>query len=297
MIVPNGTDPRDQGVANLTFVLFVAIGAYTLFTVSASAGALMLFAAFEVFRGGDFFTLVSLLCFSVLFVAIVETRKHWAGRIDLIYDGLLVVAGVNLVFQVLQYFGIWAPLRPIPGAEAALPGLMANPDEVFALYLMIIPVCFRRGRRKLLIPVASAGLLMASPLVSSAASYHVLDHIAGRVQVWTVLIKATMAHPVVGWGFVNIRVPAGGEIFREAHNEFVEWLFRGGIAGMCIALAFLGRYLREGYKNSDRVPFFGLVGACMAALAFFPWHITQLALITVVYLALIGAQLKGGNNA
>lgn len=125
LVVPNDLDLRSQRLTNFLFIAMTVMGVYVLFDLSVTAGVFILFACFEAFRGINMITLTFLLCMIGLFIAIVRTHGHWQPHKGLIYDALIFIAGVNLLFQVLQLFDIYWPLYPIPGVRRMLPGLMA----------------------------------------------------------------------------------------------------------------------------------------------------------------------------
>ncbi|MFA6972859.1 MAG: hypothetical protein WC208_15865 [Gallionella sp.] len=80
-------------------------------------------------------------------------------------------------------------------------------------------------------------------------------------------------------------------LYIQAHNEYVEWFFTGGLVGLLIALTFLARLLYRSLKMIDKVPFYGLLSASIVCFFGFSWHLTPLALITVLYIALIERDL------
>lgn len=75
--------------------------------------------------------------------------------------------------------------------------------------------------------------------------------------------------------------------FIQAHSEILEWYFIAGPLGFLIGIGFLLRYLWLGFKQDDRIPFYGLLASCLTACFFFTWHIIPTATITVFYLGLI----------
>jgi O-antigen ligase len=80
--------------------------------------------------------------------------------------------------------------------------------------------------------------------------------------------------------------------FLQAHNEYIEMYFIGGVLGLLLALCFLLRHLWIAFKQKDRLPFYGLLSACLTAIFFFTWHIIPIVAITVVYLGLIRGEKR-----
>jgi O-antigen ligase len=75
--------------------------------------------------------------------------------------------------------------------------------------------------------------------------------------------------------------------YREAHNEYVEFLFTGGIIGLVLLIGALVHALVRARRHTDVIPFCGLLAACITSFFGFGWHIMPIALLTVLYLGLI----------
>ncbi len=322
---------RNQRELILPLALMAGVGAYA-WTITRTGALLILYVVWTLFRGANATLTQEILCYVLLFALMIQTREYWLGQKNLIYDGILIVAGVNLLFQVCQLFDWYFIVYPVPGQPHWPTGLMANPDDVFALYMLCIPAALRPRRWQALIPVTLAGLLFASPVFSSSTQYIVKDHLAGRVAIWDTSIKATMPVRWFGWGFnqydkviplltswkyltvderkglfgqvrdwqaiTKVAHDAGGRFrqdkspFAQAHNEFVEGFFTLGLVGLLLGLGFLVHSFVRGWRHRDKIPALGLATSCVASLAFFTWHIVPLALITVVYLGLIYADRR-----
>jgi hypothetical protein len=76
-------------------------------------------------------------------------------------------------------------------------------------------------------------------------------------------------------------------VYGEAHNEYLEWFFISGWLGLIIAFFFTLRHLIVSFYHSDRIPFYGFMAASITAFFFFTWHIPPLALVSMLYIALI----------
>jgi len=83
--------------------------------------------------------------------------------------------------------------------------------------------------------------------------------------------------------------------FIQAHNEYLEMWFIGGYLGLFLGLLFLIRCLTIGFKQKDKIPFYGLLSACGTALLFFSWHIIPIATVTVFYIGMIEGEKIYGN--
>lgn len=152
-------------------------------------------------------------------------------------------------------------------------------------------------------------------------SFEYQNYRTKRFNLWEQTVKATLVKPLFGWGFDQYRfvvplitswdylnaeertailgqiidkkafekIVKGkqlNELHIQAHNEFVEWFFVGGITGLIIGLGFLGRLIWEAFYQHDKIPFYGLLSASIVCMFGFSWHLMPLALITVLYIAL-----------
>jgi hypothetical protein len=75
------------------------------------------------------------------------------------------------------------------------------------------------------------------------------------------------------------------EVFVEAHNEYIEFLFTAGWIGLIFMLVLISHVVIHSYKNIDPVPFYGILASCGTAMTFFSWHIVPLVVITMFYVA------------
>lgn len=298
-IIPNGTDLRLQRQVNFQFILLASAGLYIGLNMTVAIGVLVLYTLFEAVRAVNLETLITLAGLATFYVFMVKSQSQWRHKKSLLYDALIVIAGLNLAFQVMQYFGVHLLSHPNPGQEKALPGLMSNVDETFALYMVCLPAFFRKYRWQLLIPIGVVGLLLASPMVSSNIPYLVGQHVGGRVDVWRATLLDLAQHQWIGHGFSQYAFlnTSTNELFTEAHNEFVEILWRYGILGGLVFMWSLFKLIRQGYSCSDKIPVYGLIAACVAAMGFFIWHIFPLALLTVFWVSLIQVEIGIRNTS
>lgn len=82
--------------------------------------------------------------------------------------------------------------------------------------------------------------------------------------------------------------------FLQAHNEYLEWLFIAGYAGLILMVLGIVSVLWKGFKQSDKMPALCFVASLSCALFFFPWQIIPTALLTVVGVAIIaGESIRG----
>ena len=354
-LMPNGIEPREQRITGFTLSMLIAAGMYVAFRFDIALGALILYVCAISWRMAYYdpqfyYMLFALIAFLIWIVKTEHVKK------GILYDVLIAVACLNLLFQVLQLFNI----NFVIVAHKQTPGLMSNINETSALYAITAPAFFRK-KRYLLLPVILAGLVISHSfqgvvtfavvsiifairslrfkksfvllLIALAVGFTVSikpfnyqNYQDSRIYVWQNSVKASLIKPVFGWGFNQSRfvIPLitswnqlkpqdRAEIYNQiadkkafdrvlnktgykgnipelndkSHNEYVEWLFVGGFVGLFIGLTALMRLLYEAYSQYDFIPFYGLLSASIVSLFGFTWHLIPLALMTVLYLALI----------
>lgn len=80
--------------------------------------------------------------------------------------------------------------------------------------------------------------------------------------------------------------PYPNRFFFEAHNDYIEALFAGGIPELVFLLGALAHILRRGWKQESRIPFYGLLASCVGATTWFIWQIVPIAVVTVAWAGL-----------
>ena len=387
VIIPNGIiDPRIQRTTNFLYGMLVISGFYVLSKISIVTGLFILYVCLISFftihyEPNTFYIIFSLIIF---YLGIVYTYDCWKNKKEAIYDTLIYLVIINVIYQILQYFHIYILLYPISGTEYQVTGIMSNINDTSAFYALCLPAFFRKNRWFLL-PIIIFGLYISAtlngifasiciaglyglinipikkywkwivltivvsiPLLFSYAIYvdkfDLKNQQIGRFFIWKKTIEVASMQPL-GWGFSQYDVvmplltsfkyldnppflPGTKEylykkvinkpvfdkalikashgnlqyffsnkmsktIFLQAHNEYLEWFFIGGWIGLIMGFFFLLRYLWVGFWQSDRLPFYGLVVSLLTAIFFFTYHITPLALITVLYLSLIEGEKHG----
>ena len=365
-LMPNGIEPREQRITGFTLSMLIAAGVYIAFRLDIALGALILYVSFislqmAYFDPQFYYMLFALIIFLIWIVQTEGVKK------EILYDLLIAVACLNLLFQILQIFKIYFVIVP----HIQTPGLMSNINETSALYAMVAPAFFRK-KRYLLLPVIIAGLIIshsyqgvvAFAVVSTIWAFRNLPIKKALTSVVVVIaltvcfgifvkpfeyknyksqrvysliqnLEMTFIKPVLGWGFNQYRFVAPlitswdkltsqdrailynqiadkqafdkalnklgyeghfAELYDKAHNEYIEWLFVGGFAGLLIGLIFLGRLLWQALGQYDSIPFYGLLSASIVCMFGFSWHLMPLVLITVLYIALIEREKQQKNK-
>lgn len=89
------------------------------------------------------------------------------------------------------------------------------------------------------------------------------------------------------------RTHKSGEIFRQAHNEFIELYIIGGIIAVGIACCFIYTACREFGRVKEKTPFYLIfIASLFNSLASFPYHISSTALVGLLSLGIILKQEK-----
>jgi O-antigen ligase len=134
----------------------------------------------------------------------------------------------------------------------------------------------------------------------------------GRAAIWQATWRLALSHPLVGVGFggywmaiTETHDGSGALVPQQAHNDYLELLASGGVAGVALALWFvceaLGlarRELRDPTLYRRAVAFGALAslfGVAVHSLVDFGLHLTGNALISVALLALATARLAPEN--
>ena len=117
--------------------------------------------------------------------------------------------------------------------------------------------------------------------------------------VWRLALDASFERPWLGYGIGSFGTlfPAyhqgfGGEPWKQAHNEFLELFFDGGIVGLSIGVAAaVMPFLRiaHWWREEKMLPYFLVYIALLVnALGNFPFHLAPFALYgATAHMALI----------
>lgn len=79
-------------------------------------------------------------------------------------------------------------------------------------------------------------------------------------------------------------------MFLQAHNEYLEFWFASGYAGLACLLFFVWRSLARGFRKKDKIPVLALIASASTAVFFFVWQIVPIAILTVLCLVLTNAK-------
>jgi hypothetical protein len=74
-------------------------------------------------------------------------------------------------------------------------------------------------------------------------------------------------------------------LYFQAHNEYLEFWFEAGLVGFLLLVYAVVVRMVNGWKRD--IPFYGVMASAITSLFFFTWHITPMALITVLYVGMM----------
>jgi hypothetical protein len=92
----------------------------------------------------------------------------------------------------------------------------------------------------------------------------------------------------------NLLNPRWGEIYLEAHNEYLEWAFQAGWAGLALILLSIGYTL---WMPGVAIAKYGFLISCLSAIWFFSWQIVPIAIITTLYMGVLHEENNRSNRA
>jgi O-antigen ligase len=129
-------------------------------------------------------------------------------------------------------------------------------------------------------------------------------HLTGRGSIWAFAASDWIkSDPVLGYGLggwaqriPNLQVQAKfaptGELWREAHNEYFQWICEAGIVGLLL----LGLWLWA-HRGMFTHPVWGgsIAALGVNSLTFFPLHVVSLALVGIIIVGLATAPAVGAH--
>lgn len=141
------------------------------------------------------------------------------------------------------------------------------------------------------------------------------DPTTGRSHFWNVTLDVIKAYPVIGsglgsFGVIYTRYDSRNGFLRleQAHNDYLQTLADGGIAGGALGLAFILILFRNGFTRRETDDKFrrgvatGALAGCFAILVHsffdFPLHTTANALLFLILAALatLDSRVDQGSN-
>jgi len=267
---------------------------------------------------------------SVLFGMVWYYFVYTTCDVDSLLNTFCVIALVNVLFLVLQFFNVAPFMEPLKGGRDICTGLMANPNEVSAVLAFCFPA-FLRKKWMYLIPLVLLGIALSESFGGALAviiggAYFLWNKIdkrfiglgflitiglflaidipgfTHRFETWVVALRLYSEHWILGSGighwkyvFANINVADMGVRMDTAHNEFVQGIFEMGVPFILILIGFMYSWIKK-LKKSDKI--FTVAAICIVinCAVNFPLHIAVTAYMILTWLAVIDRKAYGNKR-
>lgn len=229
--------------------------------------------------------------------------QQWAGY-DLLW-GPLVGGQFKDVIQPLgtlgtvdgaaAYIAITAPLMPLWALPFAAAAVLKG-DSLGALAAFAVGLLVRHRARWFVWTGAS---LAAAALLGWRYWEGLPTTVLARLWIWKFALADWLkTDPILGVGLggwpnripfqqVQAKFLPSGEVFLEAHNEYLQWVYETGVIGGLVAGAW-----GWAHRGMLRHPVWGgaIAAAAVSSATFFPLHITALGLLVVILIGLATSQ-------
>lgn len=288
---------------------------------------LMLFAVYMVMRWAlepkDYgFVMVVLIVLAVAVIAACQQAPTWADtpiRMTIIVVGLVQIG--QAIFQVYGYDPLWFGLSPSPNGSL-VHGTLGNSNYLgayLAISSAVVPV--------VLLPLWGLGIVLAKSAVAGVAAaacllirfrrqWRVSVPLVGlglacvallrgfdasttfsRIAFWGTALHQWAKRPFFGYGpgawmrglFHWESAPGHAELWLQAHNEYVQILFEGGIVAAAIVVMWLYTH-RKAFLVDPWGP--AMIAIAVDAAGMFPFQIPAVAILCLVCIGL-GTRRKG----
>jgi len=199
-LFPNGQETRVQRFGNMHLAALLCVGLYAM-RFNGWVGTILVYSVlFMAVTVSEMSIITVMLIMGILFCLLAGARVN----VNRIYDMICVIALLNVLWQILQYFKIYIINWPIEGFTAQNVGLMGNTNEVSALLALCLP-CFFRRKWVFFIPFICLGLYLAgsrSGVVAAAAvsiiyAISKLERINGAVVIVAIIFCLLMVDSFV----------------------------------------------------------------------------------------------------
>jgi hypothetical protein len=195
------------------------------------------------------------------------------------------------------FIAITAPLMPwwvLPVVFFAV----WKAHAVSATLALAVGLAVKYRRSWVLYPSVGLALALAYWSAFAKSVNPIAAHLNGRGAIWAFAGADWLrVDPVAGYGLGgwSARIPAlqvkaqfapTGELWREAHNEYLQWVCEAGLIGLIL----LGLWLWS-HRAMFVHPVYGgsLAALGVNALTFFPLHVVPLALVGIILVGLATA--------
>jgi hypothetical protein len=208
---------------------------------------------------------------------------------------------IGTVDAASAYIAILAPLMPWWTLPAVLLVVWKSHAVSATLALAAGLGVKYRHNKWVVIPLLSIVAWMAYASAFAKSINPLAAHLTGRGAIWGFAASDWVrTDPLVGYGlggWAN-RIPAlqiqhqfapTKELWREAHNEYLQWIVEAGVIGLILLAMWLWTH-RAMFAH----PVWGgsLAALGVNALTFFPMHVVQISLVGLILVGLATAQTR-----
>lgn len=165
--------------------------------------------------------------------------------------------------------------------------------KVTAQTAIVKPAGWGFGQLDYVVPLLTHTGTMRKAAPDTSAPYiaYLFQNVADKAALDRAVVKLSgEADPEKVKMWLNDERNNSPSMFIQAHNEYLEFWFAAGYAGLILMLAFLWRSLVRGFRKTDKIPAYALMASALTACLFFVWQIVPIAIMTVLCLALIWAK-------
>lgn len=198
LLVPNGQESRVQRFGTMHLAAVFCIGLYAM-RFNPWVGSLLAYSVvFMAVTVSEMPIITVMLIMGILFVFVAGSKLNR----EYAYNIVCGIALVNVLWQVLQKFGILVINVPLKGYDITCVGLMANTNETAALLALCLP-CFFRKKWVYAIPVMVIGLVLANSYGGILAA-GIVSVIYGfiELQSWSLRISTVVVSLLIAAVFV-----------------------------------------------------------------------------------------------
>ena len=214
---------------------------------------------------------------------------------------LKALGTIGTVDGAAAYISILAPLMPAALIPLVLLAVWHS-HAVSGLLALAAGLAVRyRKRRAVMAAIVGACLLVAFSSSLAKSRNPIQQHVNGRAAIWAFAASDWIkTDPVVGYGLGGwaARIPAlqvqqnfapTKELWREAHNEYLQWMVELGLIGSILLAMWLYTH-RAMFSH----PMWGgsLAALGVNSIFFFPMHVVQISLVGLILVGLATAPTR-----
>jgi O-antigen ligase len=210
-------------------------------------------------------------------------------------DTIQPLGTLGTVDAASAYVAVTAPIMPVWALPIAI-GVVAKGHSIGAIIALFVGLLIRYHRSWKLTTAIVAFLLAVYVkwFMFTPDWAHTPTSVKVRLAIWWFAIKDLLVngpiHGLYSWSsrFPALQLKTGyrpytNEVWMEAHNEYLQWVYEYGLVGLAVLVLWLREH-RAMFRDAA-------VGASLCALAivsgsFFTFHVVSVALLGLALVAL-----------